>query len=261
MSGSQAGPVVRPAARAVVHGGGTARGAAAGAEDVEERDHGLVAVVVDVLGVVGAHPGAAPPGGHALVPPLVLEGAGEPPPPPATPRCSRTRRGVVPFFFSHQVLAIEEAMWQPVVGECGRVYFHNTSTDETSWDNPLRSMLQDTQNFAEDVLEIARRRVVRVSVDIGICSRLSRMFRRWTEVTQSTHVQSLVHGLDAWMRLRTILQSTITHRNTIMEELAVERLRSSETLSALIRERVDRASHAFDVGRPLQRSLRTSRPE
>ena len=141
-------------------------------------------------------------------------------------------------------------MWTAVVGECGRVYFHNRTTDEVSWENPLRRALRDTQEFAEDLAAAARRRALRTAVHVGVHARVATWFGRWrVAAARPTRVRPIAHALDAWMRARDALKRVTHHRDTLLEELAVERVRSAEAVAALIGERVRRAEEAFDAAR------------
>lgn len=108
------------------------------------------------------------------------------------------------------------------------------------------NMLHDTQAFAEDVLNISMRKTLLIAVEICVCTRVTCFFRRWAEVAQSTYVATVREMLDAWMRMKQALIFSATRRQGLLEDLAIERLRSSELSQSLAACRVQRAELDFE---------------
>lgn len=146
--------------------------------------------------------------------------------------------------------------WSIVADSTGRVYYHNIMTDETSWQNPFISMLQETQDFAEDVFHITRRKMMMISIEIALSFRLRSTFQRWCNVLRHTHMQYLIPSLDAWLNMREALKRCSHVRDSVMLELESERQKNAGLVKELIEQRLWRADAEFQKAHALQKSLR-----
>lgn len=136
-------------------------------------------------------------------------------------------------------------MWVPVPDEAGRIYYYHTHSFETTWDNPLKNMLNETQSFAEDVWNVAKQQ--RLNTVLNICHeiRVKRVFRVWLRNTSSS-ITSLINAMDAWMKARDQMLYALHTRDELQTTLNEERLTHKEVARELASERVRNANIEFE---------------
>ena len=137
-------------------------------------------------------------------------------------------------------------MWAAAVDSDGRTYFYNTSTNEVQWTNPWKTMLLNTQEFVEDILDVAKTRRVLSCLHIGLTFRLRRMMDRWVDVVSSTRVQTMCATLDAWMQMKQTLLFVLQKRDDMLEQLVIYKLKCTELEDELAHTKVRQASLEFE---------------
>lgn len=137
-------------------------------------------------------------------------------------------------------------MWIPTTDELGRVYYYNNATDDVQWENPWNAMLWETQKFAEEVLEVSKRRHLLGCAHMGLTFRLRRMFARWVDVMTSTRVQSACETFDAWMKMRQTLLFVLGKKEEMLEQIVVYKLKCTELEEELAKTKVKEAELEFE---------------